>query len=185
METHVTFRNMDSSDSLREYATEKIQRLAKFFSLPVDAHVVLGRNKFHCIAEITLSGGGLVLHGEENTEDMHGSIDLAVEKLERQARKHKDRTREHRGIVTGTEQVMVRHGIVGPATEEKDEQGSRLVNVEEFDAKPMGVEEAMEQLKIENQDFFVFINSGSQEVNVIYRRHDGQIGLIEARTRQQ
>jgi len=80
---------------------------------------------------------------------------------------------------------MVRHGIVSPATDEDDDQTSRLVNVEEFDAKPMGVEEAMEQLKIENQDFFVFINSGSQEVNVIYRRHDGQIGLIEAKTRQQ
>ncbi len=182
MQTHVTFRNMDSSDHLREYATEKIERLAKYFNLPVDAHVVLAKNKFHCIAEITLSGGGLTLHGEENTEDMLGSIDLAVDKLERQARKHKDRTRDHRGEATS--QVLVRHGIVSSDSPE-NERTARLVNVEEFDAKPMGVEEAVEQLKLENQDFFVFLNASSQEVNVIYRRHDGQIGLIEAKTRQQ
>jgi putative sigma-54 modulation protein len=120
------------------------------------------------------------MKGVEHTEDMYSSIDLVMDKIERQARKHKDKVREFRPVSLGDE-VMVRHGVLDQAAAEEDE-GPRIVNTQEFSAKPMSVEEAVEQMNLMNNDFLVFLNASTQDVNVIYRRRDGNIGLIEART---
>jgi putative sigma-54 modulation protein len=180
MQISVTFRNMESSESLKKYAFEKCERLKKYVNRPTDVHVVLAKHKYRNHAEIKVAHSGLVMKGEENTEDMYSSIDLALDKVERQVRRHKDKRREHRSGPP-TAEITVRHGIV-EAESDEDEKGARIVNSEEFSVKPMSVEEAIEQMELGNDDFLVFINSNSQDVNVIYKRRDGNIGLIEAKT---
>ncbi|RLB52916.1 MAG: ribosome-associated translation inhibitor RaiA [Deltaproteobacteria bacterium] len=177
MQISVTFRNMEPSEHLKEYATEKCLRLKKYISLPADVHVVLAKHKYRHHAEIKVSKAGVIMKGEENSEDMYSSIDLAMDKIERQARRFKDKRREHRGGEGG--EITVRHAVMeSPA----DSQGGAVVvDSEELSPKPMSVDEAIMQMEAQSRDFFVFLNAGSNEVNVIYRRHDGSVGLIEAR----
>ena len=178
MQISVTFRNMEPSDALKTYAMEKVQRLKRYVVMPVDVHVVLAKHKYRKRAEIKVTSRGTVMKGEEHTEDMYSSIDLALDKIERQAQKHKDKNREHRPLSAGSE-VTVRHGIVEQGAPDEDE-GPRIIDTEEFDAKPMSIDEAVLQLNLMSSDFLVFVNSSTQDVNVIYRRRDGNIGLIEA-----
>ena len=180
MQISVTFRNMEASAALREYASDKIQRLKKYVAEPVDVHVVLAKHKYRNQAEIKVTSRGVVMKGVEHTEDMYSSIDLVMDKIERQARKHKDKVREFRPVSLGDE-IMVRHGVLESADDE-EEEGPRIINTQEFSAKPMSVEEAVDQMNLMNNDFLVFLNASSQDVNVIYRRRDGNIGLIEAKT---
>jgi putative sigma-54 modulation protein len=180
MQISVTFRNMEASDALKTYAMEKCRRLKRYMDMPADVHVVLAKHKYRNRAEIKVTSQGTVMKGEEHTEDMYSSIDLALDKIERQARRHKDKSRAHRAPGSGPE-VTVRHAIVEESTEDEIE-GPRIVNTQEFDAKPMSVEEAVDQMKLMNHDFLVFLNAGTQDVNVIYRRRDGNIGIIEAKT---
>lgn len=179
MQVSVTFRNMDPSESLKAYTSEKCLRLKKYVSKPTDVHVILAKQKYRSRAEIKITHSGVVMKGEENGEDMYSSIDLALDKVERQLRKLKDKKSEHRAAQSAG--VTVRHGIVSHEAT-TGEQSARVVNSEEFSAKPMSVDEAIMQMELANNDFLVFINSSSHEVNVIYKRRDGDIGLIEAQT---
>jgi len=179
MQISVTFRNMEPSDALRDYASDKIQRLKKYMAEPVDVHVVLAKHKYRNQAEVKVTSHGVVMKGVEHTEDMYSSIDLVMDKIERQARKRKDKIREFRPVSLGDE-IMVRHGVLDQAVVE--EEGPRIINTQEFSAKPMSVEEGVEQMNLMNNDFLVFLNASTQDVNVIYRRRDGNVGLIEAKT---
>ena len=87
MQISVTFRNMEPSTALREYASDKVQRLKKYMAEPVDVHVVLAKHKYRNQAEVKVTSRGTVMKGVEHTEDMYSSIDLVMDKIERQARK--------------------------------------------------------------------------------------------------
>ena len=177
MQISVTFRNMKPSDALRNYAEEKIERLKKYVSAPADVHVVLAKHKYLNEADIKVMHRGMVMRGEENTEDMYTSIDSAIDKIERQARKYKDKIRDYKPVSLG-EDIMVRHNVI--EQDSMDEPEHKVIKSEEFNAKPMSVDEAVMQMDLMNNDFLVFRNANSKEVNVVYRRGDGNVGLIEA-----
>lgn len=178
MQISVTFRNMDPSDSLRTYAEEKIMRLKKYVALPVDVQVVLAKQKYRNSAEIKVVSAGKVMKCRENTEDMYSSIDLALDKMERQVQKLKDKIRGHRSPAVEGEQTE----NFLEEKEPEEESGPRIVESQKINTKPMSVEEAVMQMQVSEQDFFVFVNSVTHDVNVIYRQPDGNIGLIEAKT---
>jgi putative sigma-54 modulation protein len=180
MQVSVTFRKMEPSDSLKEYATDKADRLKKYLAMPANVNVVLAKQKYRYIADIKVMSRGIVLRSEENTEDMYSSIDLALDKIERQARKYKDKIRRYNPVKLADE-IMIRHNVVDQESLEEDE-GPRIIKSSEFSAKPMSVDEAVMQMDLLGNDFFVFTNSSSREVNVVYRRGDGNFGLIEAGT---
>ena len=91
LQANVTFRHMEASDALKDYVNDKIGRVEKLLHPPVDAHVVLSVEKFIHHAEISVTAGGVQIHGAEKSEDMYSSIDLAMDKIERQAKKHKEK----------------------------------------------------------------------------------------------
>ena len=177
MQISVTFRNMKPSDALRNYAEDKIECLRKYVSPPTDVHVVLAKHKYLNEADIKVMYRGIVMRGEDNTEDMYTSIDSAVDKIERQARKYKEKIRKYQPISLG-EDLMVRHEVIDQ--ESMDEAELKVIKSEELNAKPMSVDEAVMQMDLLNNDFLVFRNASSKEVNVVYRRADGNVGLIEA-----
>jgi len=184
MQVSVTFRKMDPSDSLKSYASDKVMRLKKYIDSPMDANVVLAKQKYRYIADIRVSTRGVVMRGEENSEDMYSSIDLAMDKIERQARKYKDKIREYEPVKLG-EQIRVRHDIMELEQESAEQQDEpRVVRSSEFHAKPMSVDEAVMQMDLLNNSFLVFTNANTRDVNVVYRRDDGNFGLIEAKSDQ-
>ncbi len=189
MQLNITFRHLDASESLKSYAREKVERVNKYLDQAGDAHVVLSLERHLHHADITIHSGSFVLRGREKSEDMYASLDLAMDKIERQLRRYKEKLKHHHGRERVHHRqnilnmVKVRHDVMEiPQPERIQEEGNtpRVIRTNEFLARAMKVEEAVMQMDLMNSDFLVFTNSQSQEINVVYRRKDGHYGLIEA-----
>lgn len=176
MEITVTFRRMEPTGSLRSYAEEKLSKINKYLDAPMEAHVVLGVEKFRHTADVTLRVNGTMIKGEEETEDMYSAIDQVMDKIEKQVKKHLSKIRERKA-----ENIKGEENLENEATIEASGAGLEepVIVVERLNAKPMDPEEAAMQLVMSAQDFLVFRNSRSSELNVIYKRRDGNLGLIE------
>ena len=173
MQTSVTFKNIDPSDRLKSYVTEKLDRLDKYLYNPAEANVVLSVEKFRHIAEVNIIGDRLNIVGKEETEDMYAAIDMVLDKLEKQIKKNKQKIRDHR---QGKGRSRAGDGRGRPAA---DEDWEARVMVKNIDYKPMDVDEAVMQMDLMNGNFLVFTNARSDQVNVLYRRKDGNYGLIQ------
>lgn len=186
MAVSVTFRQMEATDSLKSFAAEKVNRINKLLHKPSDAHVVLSLEKYMHKADVTVSANGLLMRGEDKSEDMYQSIDRAVEKIERQLRRYQGKLRSHKGAVDGKFKVRLNVLEQSPESAQPEVPETapppKVIRTQEFVAKPMSVDEAIMQMDLLHNDFLVFQNSQSHEINVIYRRKDGNIGLIEATT---
>lgn len=184
MSVSVTFRQMSSTDALKSHATEKVGRISKFLNRPAEAHVVLSLEKYMHKADVTVQSEGLLMRGEDKSEDMYQSIDRAVEKIERQLRRYKDKL--HRHHVKENERIKVKLSNVEQSTEATAEQvpadhpPPRVVKTRDIQIRPMSLDEAVMQMDLLHNDFLVFQNSTTMDINVVYRRKDNTLGLIEA-----
>ena len=143
---------------------------------PVEAHIVLSVEKFRHQADITLSLNGTRIKAVEETEDMYSAIDQVMDKIEKQVKRHISKTRDHRPESTRDEDSSMNDLAEQDSVLAQDEP---VIEVEKMVAKPMDPEEAAMQLNLSKQDFLVFRNSRSNEINVIYRRGDNDLKLIE------
>ncbi len=177
MHVTVTFRHIDSSDPLKDYATDKTDRLEKYLLEPVEVHWVLGVEKIRHTAAATVTANGLRIKAqEETTTDLYAAIDAVLDKLENQVRKHKEKVKDHHRA----ENVVAEIGEEEPAS---TGPLSRIVTTRNVFIKPMSVEEASMQMDVADNDFLVFTNSSTNNVNVLYSRKDGNYGLIETITK--
>lgn len=178
MQITVTFRHMDTAHGLRNYVEEKVARVKKYINRPIEANVILSLEKHRHIAEISIIANRVVINGKEEAGDMYSSIDLVMDKIERQLRKYKERLKKHKNINTNIKNLSGRINVLTP--ESLEEEGEpRVIKSENFSIKPMFVEEAAMQLELSNYEFLLFTNAASGKVTVIYRRKDGNYGLIE------
>jgi len=174
MQTSVTFKQFDPSDNLKVYVQDKLDRFDKFLDNPAEASVVLSVEKFRHIAEINIYGDRLNLIGKEETNDMYSAIDMALDKLEKQIKKNKEKIREHRGA----SRARTMERMTEETTIYENESG-RQIKVRNIEYKPMDIEEATMQMDLVSDNFLVFTNAKTDKVNVLYRRKDGHFGLIE------
>lgn len=192
MKFSVTFRRMDATDAIKQYAEEKVKKIKRYFPDPIAAHVVLSMERYQHRADINISlSNGLVLKGSESSEDMYSSIDLAVGKIERQVRRYKDKIRSHKpqaGPMLAFRRDVIEEELRADREEEIEvvevapvpgEALPHVVRSDSFTARAMTVEEAVMQLNLMNNAFLVFTNADNQAINVIYRRNDGNYGLID------
>lgn len=193
MQLNITFRNLDASDALKDYAHEKIERVHKYLDRAGEAHVVLSLERHLHHADVTIHSGSFILRGREKSEDMYASIDLAMDKIERQLRRYKEKLKHHHGRERVHHRqemlnhLMIRYDVVEIQNPEEaaaqGASGPRIIRTNEFLAKPMTVDDAVMQMDLMNNDFLVFTNAESNDMNVVYRRKDGHYGLIEASSR--
>jgi putative sigma-54 modulation protein len=175
----ITFRHMEPTAELRSYVEDKVHKIKKYFDSPVDAHIVLGVEKFRHIADLTLSVDGNKIKAVEQTGDMYSSIDKAMNKIEEQLRRMLSRKREYKPEnIKGTEDEGYLAGEQGPG-DIAAEAEPRVIITEKVDTKPMDVDEAAQQMELSKRNFLVFFNTKSNNINVIYKRKDGNLGLIE------
>lgn len=181
MEISVKGKNIDVTGALRGYAEKRVGKLEKFFEVgPITAQVLLSVEGDRHVVEVTLQVNGLLLRGEQKTTDMYASIDGVVEKIERQIDKYK--TRINRKLLGEVKSAGASGGARPNEEEEEMKLGfgtGKVVRTKRFAIKPMSVEEAIMQMELLGHDFFVFSNARTEEVNVIYKRRDGDYGLIE------
>ena len=174
MQTSVTFKNLDPSDHLKSYVGDKLDRFDKFLDNPAEANVVLAVEKFRHIAEINISGDRLTINGKEETVDMYSAIDMVLDKLEKQIKKNKEKIRERRSAAKNRNRSMLDE-VSSPA----DEDLERQIKIRNIEYKPMDIEEAVLQMDLIEDNFLVFTNARSDQINVLYRRRDGHYGLIQ------
>ena len=174
MQTSVTFKNLDPTDTLKSYVRDKLDRFDRYLDNPAEANVVLLVEKFRHIAEININGDRLTINGKEETNDMYSAIDMVLDKLEKQIKKNKQKIRERRPGVKAKNLGLMEADINLP-----DEEIVREVKIKNIEYKPMDVEEAVLQMDLLSNNFLVFTNARSDQVNVLYRRKDGHYGLIQ------
>jgi putative sigma-54 modulation protein len=199
MHFNVTFRHMEATEAIKDYAKEKIERIRKYFPDPIKAHVVLSTERgYQHVADVSIQlHNGIVLKGKESTEDMYSSIDLVAAKIERQVRKYKEKIQRHKPTVQEVEQEPVIHQVLDAASLEARaeaaeaiaaqhakgkaaaEHGPVVIESEQYDVKPLSVDDAVMQMNLRNEDFLVFKNAETKTVNVVFRRRDGNYGLVE------
>lgn len=203
MQFSVTFRHMEATDAIKEYAREKVERIKKYFPDPISAHVVFSteRGYQHAVDVMIQLHNGIAIAGREVTEDMYSSIDLVMAKIERQVRRYKEKIRNHKARADLSEMPVAYHVIeetrerpatavsapapaaaaaaaaveTAPAAPPKP----TVVKTSKFFARPLDVDEAIMQLNLLGNQFLVFRNVQNGQVNVVYRRDDGNYGLIE------
>ncbi len=182
-------KNIDVTPALKEHAEQKVSKLSRFFNgkyneKQMEVQISMEVEKDRHIVEVTAFVKGLILRGEEETDDMYASIDGVVEKLERQIRKYK--TKIHDRLIERKQEFKEEfkeertEEILHPTKEDKEEEFEpQIVKTKRFAMKPMNLQEACMQMDLLGHDFFVFHNAESEETNVVYKRRDGNYGLIE------
>ena len=180
MHVNVTFRNLDPSDALKSYVQKKLDRLDKLLDTPLEADVLFSVSKIRHICEVRLSGDRLNLNAREETESMYSAIDMVLDKLRKQLTRSRDRERERRtGVKGAAARPEPPFAAENPAPSEAADPDADEVMVENIEYKPMDVDEAILQMKLAGGMFFVFTNARTERVNVLYRRKDGRLGLIQ------
>ena len=176
MELTITGKNMEISDRIREYVDKKAGRLDRYLRGIDDASLELTRQSAKSaedrhIAQLTVRVSGTILRAEERAADVFTAFDAVMDKMYRQIIRYKTR-RRGRG--------RAQRGELQPPIEEYEEEAPRqIVRSKRFVVLPMDEEEAAEQMELLGHDFFLFLSASTGELNIIYRRWDGNYGLIE------
>ena len=172
MKVTVIAKNIELTSALKEIVEKKIRKLEKYFEGEINAKATLSVQKNRHTIEVTIPFNGVILRGEESTDDMYKSLDLVEDKLERQIRKQKTRLSRRNG-------GSVRFAEVKDSDINIAEDDGALVKVKKFGVKPMNSEEAILQMDLLGHNFFVYQDAESSKVNVVYKRKDGNYGLLE------
>lgn len=167
----VNGRHLEVTPALKSYAEEKLKKFDRYLSHITEAVVTLTVEKYRHKAEVLLKANGLLIQAEGVTGEIYSSIDEVVEKLEKQVKKYKEKMVSHR---KGEGKAAA-----SPQTATTEPEQGKIIKRKQFDMKPMNPDEAAMQMELLDKNFFVFSNHTTGEINVIYRRNDGNFGLIE------
>ncbi|MFU8769770.1 MAG: ribosome hibernation-promoting factor, HPF/YfiA family, partial [Desulfotignum sp.] len=177
-QTTVTFKKIDPSDPLKSYVNKKLDKFDKMLDSPAEAHVVLSVEKIRHIAEITLTCDKLNIHAKEASENMYSSIDILMDKVRVQIKKHKEKIKRH---MSGKKKSLTDTAEfdLTPAPPEPYAPGSDDLVMETLDTKPMDIEDAVNEFNTGRHTFFVFNNARTEQLNVLYKHNNGKLGLIQ------
>ena len=160
MQLSVTFRHMEPSNALKDYARDKLSRVEKYLDSILEAHVVLSVEKFRHTADVTILSDGLKINGQEQTEDMYSAIDMVVDKIEKQIKRYRQKLKSRKT----SKRVKAKEVRIDIISSEGDEGEShpQVIRAEQIFAKPMDIDEAVMQLDLSSETFLIFINSVGQ-----------------------
>lgn len=187
MQLLVQGRNVEITDWVREYVNKKVGKLERFLPQVSDARVELTHNATRAAedrytAQVTMWSHGQILRAEESTSDILASIDATVDKLSHQIRRFKGRrTQNRRRMAAAVNAEAELAAMVVDDVPDEDEEMGHIIRRKEFALEPMDEEEALAQMELLGHDFFVYYDVTVREVNVVYRRRDGQYGLLQPR----
>lgn len=165
----VNGRHLEVTPALKAYAEEKIKKFERYLSNITEATVTLSVEKYSHKVEVLLKANGLMIQAESVTGEIYSAIDEVVEKLDKQVKRYKEKLLSHRKGEGKNAELPL----------EPEAETGRIIRTKRFDMKPMSPDEAAMQMDLIDKDFFVFANDMSGAMNVIYRRKDGNYGLIE------
>jgi ribosome hibernation promoting factor len=171
MQISVTFRQIEPSEALKNYVTDRLNKFTRYLDGPVDAHVVLGLEKFRHLADVTIDSNGRIIKGKEENADMYAAIDLVMDKIDMQLKKFRDKLRSAKGDRS-------KPAVSAPA--EADEAPALpALRRKRVDVPALQVPDAMELMQKGKDDLLVFTNVANGGLHILYRRQDGTFVLVE------
>lgn len=181
---NVRGENIEVTPALREYVENKVGKIEKYFDEVPEANVHVNLKVYsdrQGKAEVTIPLPNLVLRAEETSPDLYGSIDLVSDKLERQMRKYltKVNRKFRKTSQANGDYQPVDPDLLNQEDEDAEDSKLRIVRTKRFDLKPMNAEEAVLQMEMLGHDFFVFLDGETESTNIVYKRDNGDFGLIE------
>ncbi len=184
MQITVTGRHMELTPTLKDHVQSKVNKLNKYLENILEAHVVLSVEKYRHIAEITIHLDGVNINSKGETNDMYASIDQVMEKIERQITKRKSKQQTPSNRKENIDQELSNNlsAVEEKKSLEAEKIAGRIVKSLKFEPKPMSPSEAVLQLNVSQDQFLVFANSSTNVINVVYKKKDGDFGLIEPDT---
>jgi putative sigma-54 modulation protein len=169
MQISVTFRHIEPSEALKNYVTDRLQKFKRYLDGPVDAHVVLGLEKFRHLADVTIDSNGRIIKGREENADMYAAIDLVMDKIDMQLKKLRDKLRDKGGRSrAATPVAAAEEGPASPQLRRKRVEVSALL-----------LADALELLQGSSKELLVFTNVATGSLSILYRRQDGSFVLVE------
>lgn len=183
MNINFFFKQFEPSEHLKKYARRRFEKILKFLSNQeqiTEVNVTMLVDKFRHKAEVVITSGQLHITANEESEDMYSTIDLVLDKVEAQLRKVREKSKDHRrGKGGGKTPQPVRMEYISFSEGEGGQRERTIVSRDDYEPKPMNVDEAAMQLDNLNYEFLVFLNAETERVNVIYRRKNNDFGLID------
>ena len=168
----ISGKNLDITEGLRSAVTDKLGKLERYFTPDTEVHVTLSVEKERQKIEVTIPVKGNIIRSEQVSSDMYVSIDLVEEVIERQLKKYKNKIVDKHQNAAAFAQEFVDKDY-------NDEDEVKIIRTKRFGIKPMDPEEACVQMELLGHNFYVFFNSETEEVNVVYKRKGNTYGLIE------
>jgi putative sigma-54 modulation protein len=171
MQISVTFRQLEPSDALKDYVTERLRKFKRYLEGPQEAHVVLGLEKFRHLADVTINTNGRIIKGREENSDMYAAIDLVMDKIDQQLRKMREKMRDVKGD----------RSRAAPAVAAASEETAPLPQIRRrrLEVPPMQWADALELMETQGDDILVFTDVASGALSILYRRQDGGYLLVE------
>jgi putative sigma-54 modulation protein len=187
MDIQITGKNLDISPSVRSYITKKLGKMNRYLPNILAFEVVVSEQQTRSpdqrfIVQVTIDNKGTLLRGEERGQDIHTATDKVAEIMDRQIEHYKKRLPYSKGRETPSIRTNTAEAIAG-VNAESTETGPRVVKTKKFEVKPMSLDEAVDQMELLGHDFFLFYNPDSNNMNLLYKRKDGNYGLIEPNTK--
>ena len=193
MEIHITGKNIDTGDALKDHIHEKVESLEKYFHNVVDVHVVLNHENNRHIAEVNTLLSGIVLRAHGEGADFYSAVDAMTDKLVRQLKKYKGRLQKHRQRRQAVEQEKLEQFEPIQAVEQHVDEASmedapddmyaeyipKIVHKEARDLQSLTVDEAVMQMDLMHMNFYIFQNNKTGAINVVFRRDDGKVSWLE------
>lgn len=175
MQFNIRGKKLEVTEALKSYIEEKLGRLNKYFEDPdnITASVLIKLSGKLQVVEVTINTHGLILRGEESNKDLYASIDLVTDKIERQIRKNKTKIRKQLSKESIKDFKFVEDDVI--------EEEQNIVKRKKVDMKPMSEEEAILQMELLGHDFFVYKTVDDGNINVVYKRKDGNYGILETK----
>lgn len=198
MEIHITGKNIDTGDALKDHITEKVEGLEQYFHNVVDVHVILKQENHRHIAEVNTLLSGIVLRAHGEGADFYAAVDTMIDKLVRQLKKYKGRLQKHRQRRQAAEEQKLEEMETIQAVEQHVEESSledapedmyaeyipNIVHKEVRDLQRLTVDEAVMQMDLMHMNFYIFQNAKTGDINVVFRRDDGNVSWLEPNTRK-
>jgi putative sigma-54 modulation protein len=170
MQISVTFRQIEPSEALKNYVTDRLNKFKRYLDGPVEAHVVLGLEKFRHLADVTIDSNGHIIKGKEENTDMYAAIDLVMDKIDIQLKKFRDKLRSAKGD---------RSRAAAPVPAEAEEARAIPIRRQRVEVPALQLGDAVELMQSGKDTLLVFTDVASGNLNILYRRPDGNFVLVE------
>lgn len=179
MQVNISARHLELTDAISNYVNKKLGKCQRYFDHLVWAQVILSVEKYRQVAEIVIHAAKTTFRSKEESIDLYAAIDLAIDKIDKQLHKYKEKSKIHRKGKTGSLSIKERNE--GKIISYSNPKTSKhiITEIKKFNIKPVGIDDAISEMELLGYNFLMFLNLNTSQINVVYKKENGSFGILE------